>query len=207
MNIKPLERDKYIRSDEFKALLAWADKQKDKRLWMFIFVGGALGLRQTEARTLNRDINFTQLDENTVNVRSLKKRDKRQDGSKRDLPFLTVRADDYTREALRNYLAEFTSDDQPWLFPGRKGPISARKAVAWFKSAVIGAKLNPRYSYHALRHYRGIILWNTHHNLDLIKKELRHSDIKTSSVYVHMDGKEQIELIKGVNPFDDKSGK
>lgn len=199
MNRKPLERDKFIRPAEFNSLLAWAVKQGDKRLRMFIFVGGALGLRQTEARTLNLLDNFSQIDESVVNIKSLKKG--RKGGKVKENPFLPVQIDDVTKKEIVGYLRQFTSKDQPWLFPGRNGPISARKAVAWFKSAVLGAGLNPRYSFHALRHYRGITLWQQTGNLLVVKNELRHADVKVSEKYVHMDGKERLAIIKTVSPY------
>jgi integrase len=196
MNFKPRDRDKYLFKEEFAKLVAWADKH-DRRLALFIFVGGALGLRITEARTLPWAA-FDRLDgERVVEVMRLKKRRKGEDGTSRRVPRRSdIPVNPATAGRLRGYVRALRKAGDSTVFPGRDGrPLSIRQATRWFKRATVGAKLNPNYSYHALRHYRGISAWEATRDIKTVSKLLGHELEETSYKYMHMSNRSLQEAV------------
>lgn len=190
MNFKPRERDKYLTQAEFRQLISWADRQGDPRAALFLFVGGAVGTRIGETRAmLWRDLARLTA-ERVIEVRCLKKR-KRGGGRKEKIADVAI--DEKSAERIVGYIAQMGGPGRPDdpVFPGRSGPISHRQALTWAKRAMVGAGLNPNYSYHALRHYRGISLWKASRDIELVKRQLRHENATSTYKYMHMSDEEQ----------------
>jgi integrase/recombinase XerC len=181
--LKPTERDKYVTRPEFDKLLLTADSV-DERLFVLTWLGGAVGLRATEALSLRKEA-LKRLSDNILLVPTLK-----QKGH----PVKEVAVDDETKALLREFAAQQRSE---WLFLGLKGK---HLTGAWlrkqFKRLVLAAGLNPCYSFHALRHFCGLRLWQGSHDIKLVQDQLRHSDMKMSERYIHMDGKDRIKAVK-----------
>lgn len=195
-NFKPRDRDKYMVREEFAKLVHWAEA-RDPRLALFIFLGGAAGLRITETRTLPWTA-FDRLEsERAIVVLSLKKRKRMADGSsKKVIRYSDVVVDPASRARIAGYIKKIRRRGDKWVFPGREdGPLSIRQATKWFKKAVLGAGLNPNYSYHALRHYRGISLWQANRDIDTVKKLMRHEEAVTTYKYMHMSNEEQRKAV------------
>jgi integrase len=197
MNYKPNERDKYLVKDEFAQLVEWADKH-DLRLALFVFLGGVAGLRITEARTLPWAA-FDRIEgEGMLSVRCLKKRKKLKQGGAAEV-IMDVALGPKARVRVLGYMAKLRKPGDQWPFPGRDGkPLSIRQATRWFKTAALGAGLNPKYSYHALRHYRGISAWEANREMKIVASLLRHVKEETSYKYMHMSQKEKHKAVEKI---------
>lgn len=187
------ERDRFLSQGEFEKLLVAADDLGGDYAFMLVYAGGALGLRIGEAVGLSRD-NFKRLRENLVEVATLKRRGH---------PVEEVAIDDESRDLFREYLAALKGR---WLFPStdsqaRGGHISLRQANRLFKRIVLKAGLNPRFSYHSLRHYRGLRLWQSTRDMKFVQLQLRHASMRHTPRYVHMDEKSRVAVARRVAPL------
>ncbi len=96
---------------------------------------------------------------------------------------------------IQEYLSEMRAD-QKWLFEGRRGkPVSVGHVNRIFNTYGQLAGVDPRVSFHSLRHNRGTKLWSMFKDLMLVKKLLRHNDIKSAQVYADLD-EEQRENVR-----------
>lgn len=182
------EREKFLTDLEFKKLLVVADR--DERAFMLFWVGGVLGLRVSEAISLER-ASFKRLGSGLVDVATLK-----QKGH----PVRPVAVDKTSRLLLSEYVAKLPKG-QRWLFESRKArgePIDRKTVHRTFKFFAKLAGLNPAYSFHALRHYRGCKMWQATHDLKFCQSQLRHSRMMTTEKYVHMDEKEAVKMAERI---------
>lgn len=187
------ERDRFLNQREFEKLLLAADDLGGDYLFMLVYAGGALGLRVGEAVALARG-NFHRLHENLVAVATLKRRGH---------PIEEIAIDDESRELFRDYLKMVQGR---WLFPSSDsqthgGHLSLRQANRLFKQVVLRAGLNPRFSYHSLRHYRGLRLWQSTKDMKFVQLQLRHASMRHTPRYVHMDEKSRVAVARRVAPL------
>jgi integrase len=180
-----LDEQKYVTLPQFRAVLnaAAADKGNfaRERDHCAIFCGFYMALRVGEAATLNVK-SFRHLGRGIVYVSRLKKRG---DNPEVRLPYMEPQAVEY----LKGYLQELRPG-QEWLFePHRRpgdhiSPWTLNQAFATYASA---AGLDAEYSWHALRHGRGMQLWSKFRDLKVVADFLGHSNVMTASIYVHLD--------------------
>jgi integrase len=182
------EREKFLADVEFRKLLVVAER--DDRAFLLFWAGGVLGLRVSEAVGLERAC-FRRLGVGLVDVPTLK-----QKGH----PVKSVAVDRQTRELLREYIARMPRARR-WLFESRKAPgkhISRKTAHRLFKFYARLARLNPAYSFHALRHYRGCKMWRATKDLKFCQSQLRHSQMATTEKYVHLDEREAVRMAERI---------
>ena len=65
-------------------------------------------------------------------------------------------------------------------------PLLGRSIAKIFGSWVVAAGLSPKYSFHALRHGRGVQLYEGTKDLKFVQTCLRHDNMATSEIYVHL---------------------
>ena len=157
-------------NDDIDKLLAHTPFAKHKAIFLTLY---ATGLRIGEVVNLKiEDVNSQTM---TIRVRGGKGRKDR---------FLPL------TQPLLEVLRQYFTDYKPtvYLFNGVNvgEPLSARAIQHAFQSAKEKAKLNPRITPHTLRH-----AFATHHvddgtHLAAIKSMLGHTNIKTTSRYLHM---------------------
>ncbi len=99
---------------------------------------------------------------------------------------------------LRNYKQQLESlgvnDDD--LFIGTRGPLKRNAIHTRFKYWVETARLkNQRLSFHSLRHGAATAMLNRGLQLTDVKSQLGHSNISTTSTYLHFT-EESVERIK-----------
>jgi len=98
-------------------------------------------------------------------------------------PVVETKVVDY----LREYLDKYMQPDQRWLFEGWKGEhISTRTLENIFSHYVLTAGLDPAYSYHALRHGRGVLLWERFQDQVLLRDMLRQKTLSAAEWYMHL---------------------
>ena len=157
-------------NDDVDRLIAQAHCLKHKAIFLTLY---ATGLRISELANLKiEDINAQTM---TLRVRSGKGRKDRF--LPLSLPLLDM---------LRQYFLSYKP--LVYLFNGEKNaqPLSTRAIQHAFQVAKKKAKLNPKITPHTLRH-----AFATHHiddgtHLAAIKSMLGHTNIKTTSRYLHM---------------------
>lgn len=100
---------------------------------------------------------------------------------------------------LRQYWREYRPN--LWLFPGipDQKPIAARTIQEIFKKARIAAGISKEVSVHTLRHCFATHLLNHGASILQIKELLGHSDIQTTSMYLHLTHAQVLGL---KSPFD-----
>ncbi len=188
-----VERERFLSQREFERLLLAAEDLGGDYLFMMVYAGGALGLRIGEAVALRREC-FRRLAENLVEVETLKRTGH---------PVAEIAVDDCTRDLFREYIGRLTG---PWLFPspdsqGTGHCLSLRHANRLFKKVVVRAGLNPRYSYHSLRHYRGLRLWQSTKDMKFVQLQLRHASMKHTGRYIHIDEETRVAVARRVGPI------
>ncbi|MCG7852112.1 MAG: tyrosine-type recombinase/integrase, partial [Methanosarcinaceae archaeon] len=104
-----------------------------------------------------------------------------------------------TLEILRTYWKAYRPKD--WLFPSTRpdepiGPSSVQKA---FHEALIKTRIKKKASVHTLRHSFATHLLEEGTEIPYIQNLLGHSDLRTTSIYLHVARK---KLLKVVSPID-----
>ena len=87
---------------------------------------------------------------------------------------------------LREYWKQYRP--KSWLFPGipDSNPLSVRTIQAVFHKALVAACISKNVSVHTLRHCFATHLLNNGASILQIKDLLGHSDIQTTSIYLHL---------------------
>lgn len=112
---------------------------------------------------------------------------------------------------INEYLKELPPE-QKWFFIGRNSehhmcPSTLRKVFAHY---VMAAGLNPVYSWHALRHGRGMLVYERFEDLVMVRDMLRQKSTKTAEIYARISPRraaaarellEQDEMPLAKNPF------
>lgn len=113
-------------------------------------------------------------------------------------------------EYVQDYIQTQMRPDQEWLFEGHpEEHLSTTHVRNIFNFYLMKSGLKSIYSWHALRHGRGVLLWDRFHDLGLVKEMLGHKSIKSSEFYIHVSPQRSEEvraaLERGTeNPFTRK---
>jgi len=108
------------------------------------------------------------------------------------------------------YLAEVMSPGQRWLFERCKthsahrffserlghNHIGSRTAQYIFAKYASEAGLSRYYSFHSLRHGRGVRVYEATKDLKAVMDALRHDSIATSEIYVHLSAKQRSKYLE-----------
>jgi len=102
-------------------------------------------------------------------------------------------------EMLRRYWKAYRPSD--WLFPGRDGsePVSISAVQRVFKTSLLKAGIKKKASVHTLRHSFATHLLESGTDLYYIQRLLGHRSAGTTSVYLHITGK---DIGKVKSPID-----
>lgn len=164
--------------------------QRDHAL---IFLGLMLGLRCGEAVILCRR-NFRDIGKGVVHIPTLKTRTLNSVPEK-EPPFVEKEVIAYAKK----YLSTVMRKDQDWLFESSHGShVSTHWARKIFAHWILCAKLDPLYSFHSLRHGRGVMVWDVTGDLVAVSKCLRHKDVKAAQIYAHLSPKKRDEYRKAM---------
>jgi integrase/recombinase XerD len=168
---------------EVQSLLASVDNLKYRAILTTIYSGG---LRLGEATRLRvSDIDGQRM---TILVQQGK-------GNKDRYTLLGQRA----REILRLYYKAYRPTE--WLFPSKDPaqPLSGSSVQRVFKKALHRAGIKKKASVHTLRHCFATHLLESGTDLYHIQRLLGHTTAKTTSVYLHITGR---DLAKVKSPID-----
>jgi integrase len=99
-------------------------------------------------------------------------------------------------QRIRGYMNEAMGPDQRWFFEPEKRPgthISPWTAEQIFALYARKAGLPPEYSWHSLRHGRGVYLYKKTKDPKVVQNVLRHKDAKTSQLYIDLDAESKAQ--------------
>lgn len=89
-------------------------------------------------------------------------------------------------EYCRKYIKALPHD-QEWLFTSQfQRRMSTGMARCVFNTYASLAGIDSIYSWHALRHGRGVMLWEASKDLELVRSGLRQKSISTAQIYTHL---------------------
>ncbi|MBK8506128.1 MAG: tyrosine-type recombinase/integrase [Saprospiraceae bacterium] len=177
----------YITADQQKLLIHRCTHPQDRLLILLML---DCGLRVTELVTLQiKHFNFR---DNTVLVRSLKKRDKQH---YRRIP-LTSRL---VQALSEHYVTLANKEPDAYLFPAsrtttKRGHI-ARQTV-WRK---IRKKTNNLLYPHILRHTFATRIVSQGNTLIAAKELLGHASVKTTEIYTHITTEQAVQAIRSID--------
>lgn len=98
------------------------------------------------------------------------------------VPAVETKVLDYIEE----YLDQMRPDQQ-WLLESKPGTrLSSVQLRRIFNSYAQLCGLPPEYSYHSLRHGRGVLIWERFKDLVMVKNMLRQKSLSSAEVYMHL---------------------
>lgn len=195
------DRQLFVTGDELAALLK-AARKASRRDYILLLVAGNAGLRVTEAVTLQADQFLPQHEHArtmgacVLQVRTLKQRGK---GRTFDELWLHPTVWDQVRSYIKMEQVKHTTKE--WLFPSRwdlNKHITTRSAQLAFKRHAATAGLDPRVSFHALRHGYGVRVWEATHDQQFVRAVLRHRSLQSTSLYVHLSPEKREQYQRSV---------
>lgn len=112
-------------------------------------------------------------------------------------------------EYIQRYLQYDMRSDQRWLFESKPGVhLSRRMAEVVFAHYTISAGFDPEYSFHSLRHGRGVHIWERFRDDVMVRDMLRQKTLSAAEFYLHLSPEKQAEyktvLDSDVLTFDQK---
>lgn len=177
--MRKLTRDKYLVDEEFKKLLYAARTRPHvhaQRDYTALVTCGLTGVRAKELAHLRIE-DLSRIEERPAVLRVTRAKKRRFVQEDVGLPVTAALA-------LQKYVRLLPPEErQPW---SRVFPLTTRQLGRLFKVYSGLAGLNPRYSIHALRHYRGLKLYAETKDVLLVKESLGHSKLETTMIYVHV---------------------
>jgi integrase len=111
------------------------------------------------------------------------------DDAERSPPEVEVRI---MEKGVAKYLREFskaTPRKQEFMFTSltRKNiPLTPRHLNRIFGTYCNKAGLSAKISFHALRHGRGVVVWEATHDLKFLQECMRHKSLNSSEIYMHI---------------------
>jgi integrase/recombinase XerD len=170
----------FLTKEEVRRLFERAPSKKSLLIMRLLY---STGLRVSEC--VNLKITDLELENGMGWVRSGK-------GGKDRAFFLSAKL----AQEIKKYL-QTLEESEKYLFPGKKGHLSARNVQKIIANTARLAKISKKVTAHKLRHSFAT------HNLDagvdirIIQELLGHSDLSTTQIYTHVS-KEQLKKVKNV---------
>lgn len=176
-----LNRDKYITTEEFKRILYALRTRPHKhsiRDRALITVCALLGLRAKELISIRYgDLRLSD-EPPLIDVLTAKQRE-----AKKRLVFDDMAVPPSALKALREFISTVDKNKrQPW---SRVFRMTTRQAGRLFKTYSKIAGLNPKYSIHCLRHFRGMRVYEETKDLVQVRESLRHKNLTSTQIYLH----------------------
>jgi len=201
------DMDKYIpEEDALKILAHYKEKTKEDKpnlLYFGLFCIANFGLRVSECILLKFK-HIEKCKNGFVLIPTLKKRLKKESFIPEKKISCSENLCPIILEHIKMIKKNFIHNKDNWLFPGKShnSHICRHTLQNAFSDAVIELSLNRKYSIHSLRHYRGTLLYRLTKDIMLVKNEMRHSNINTTQLYVHIvqmeENMEKLRKMKGL---------
>jgi len=96
------------------------------------------------------------------------------------------------QDYLTRYVREAMRPEQNWLFEAAPGkPMTKNHLRNIFNSYIMLAGLNPKYSWHTLRHGRGVLLADQFDDIIMVRDSLRQRSVSAAEFYMHLSPRKQ----------------
>lgn len=103
--------------------------------------------------------------------------------------------EEHVQEYVMDYLRNAIPPEQRWLFEGYKDQhLSTTQLRNIFNSYAARAGLSTMFSWHALRHGRGVLLWEKFKDAVVVRDMLRQKSIGSTEVYMHLSPQRAEEM-------------
>ena len=177
-----IDRTKYLTEPEYRRLIYAARTRPHKnalRDRALLETAGMAGLRVGEAIGIRVGDFRYDPSGSLLGVVPEKKRDRGP-----GLPIVEVGLPKSAARTLARYISSLPKDRRrSWC---RIFPMTRQQARNIFKQYAKLAGLDPRYSFHALRHFRGVQLYEKTRDPKLVQRALRHANLASTEVYIHI---------------------
>jgi len=178
----------YLTKDEVKRILEFTSYLKHKAILSTIY---SSGLRVSEA--INLRISDIMSDEMKIRIRSGKRNKERYTLlSNKNLDLLRVY---WKKFGYKNY----SSEDYLFISRQTKKPLTNRAIEAAMDKALKKSGITKKATVHTLRHSFATHLLNDGVDIVTIQALLGHSNIKTTSIYLHV---RDYQTLKIISPLD-----
>ncbi len=167
-----------------------ADLAKGRKTWVkhYMLVDLALksGLRVSEIRDLKvSDLNLSK----TPNIHVQHGKGKKS----RHVPI-----DLALKKHLKEYIDNFDLSPDDFLLKNHSGKQISRQGLEKNIYAIVEKAGLPRYSIHCFRHTYATMHYRKNKNLHKLRKNLGHSRIETTTVYLHTSKEDALEMSTGL---------
>lgn len=177
---------KFLTRDEVLRLLKGPRDLRKARDYFLIALSYYLALRISEAVSMRHE--YLQVEYGQVLVPSAKRKPKARDRKCNHTGRLLLPVPILHGESVIRGAKEWCGGSG-WMFssPASDGHITVRQAHKTFKMWAKRAGFDPQISFHSLRHSAGSHVADANpDNLILLRDYMRHSNVATTSEYVHM---------------------
>jgi integrase len=174
-----LKKQKYLDESAFKRLLYAVRTRPHKnslRDFALFAVAGLCGLRSVEVTTIQvGDCSKLKEEPPRLDVRTAKQRSK--DGHP---PIDEVTVPKTAAYSLKKWIGKLPKTSPSDLV----FQVQTRQLRRLFRHYARLAGIDDSYSFHSLRHFRGVQLYTKYRDIVLVKESLRHRRITTTEIYV-----------------------
>jgi len=199
--MRKTDKQKYLTVDQYKKFLVSIN---NLYFYVLFYIIGNYGLRVGEAIRLRiQDVNF---DSKYIKIPTLKQ-DRHGKGSlaygKLPDTYIDMPLDDKTALLLLKFIDYIKMPKNEWLFPYKKGYYKGKNILShipkWliqrkFKKYAKQAGLDPVYSVHSLRHYKGVSVYKNFKDIRAVQLLLRHKNINSTVIYTTMSLEDKRDL-------------
>lgn len=175
--MRSLDDMKIPSEDEYKAILKRALERYGKETYLLLRAMGDMGLRVSEA--LGIQVEMFDWENERVKIKSEKKRRKIWDWV-------------YFPLDLGVMLRDFISSRER----GKVFDVSRRTVNNWIYTLCNDLGIEKQLSAHSFRHYFGTRIGRNTKNPYLLKELMRHENISSTMIYVHISEKDKKEAIR-----------
>lgn len=178
--------EKFRKPTKKSEIIDYLKKIKNRNLQNFAYIQYMTGLRISEL--CNLMWTNVKLDKNYINTVNRK-------GGKDRIVYLTKDATEY----LKKLKGEQKTESE-YIFPGKsKGGLSINTVHKWIERERKDGNLDYEFTPHKLRHTYASELYNTTKNIAIVRDQLGHDNIYTTSIYIHTNDKERKNIILNIN--------
>jgi integrase len=195
------EAFKFLTAKQVNAILEviWNDTEchQRERNHCAVFCGFYLGLRVGEAAILEPR-HLQHIGQEVIMIPTLKQKKKRKTDAPPEIMIRDIEPE--VIKYLQWYLGRH--GEQHWMFPNAYHPkkhMSEWSLNQMFATYAAAAGLPPEYSWHALRHGRGMTVWNATKDLKAVQALLRHKTVAMAERYSHMDPEKKAERLSSLS--------
>jgi len=108
------------------------------------------------------------------------------------------------KDYVKDYLINHMRPDQRWLIEGHKDQhISTRMLEQIFSHYSMAAGLDPVYSFHSLRHGRGVLVYERFQDPVMLRDMLPQKSLAATEFYMHLSPAQQEKYLSVLDTIED----